>query len=328
MAEKSNRRKFFRQSLTVAAGTAIAGSFEESTLLAHDARQDEKFDASASKLRIDYATIEDLKEPIPAAKINNMSLSRIILGGNLIGGWAHARDLIYASKLVQAYHTKSKIWETLQIAEQCGVNTLLTSPTLCQIIDEYWDKGYGKIQFISDCGGSSDILTGIKTSIDHGATACYIHGAISDGLARKGNWDMMAKALELIKSNGLPAGIGGHSLDTIKGAVDHGLEPDFWMKTLHSHNYWSSRHPERHKNKWCYDPDETIAFMRQRKEPWIAFKTLAAGALEPKDAFRWCFENGADFLCVGMYDFQLVEDINLACGILKGKMVRTRPWRA
>ena len=110
---------------------------------------------------------------------------------------------------------------------------------------------------------------------------------------------MMAKALELIKSNGLPAGIGGHSLDTIKGAVDHGLAPDFWMKTLHSHNYWASRHPERHKSKWCYDPEETIAFMRQRKEPWIAFKTLAAGALDKYILFNYLspFMGGSKWKC-------------------------------
>jgi hypothetical protein len=328
MTEHTSRRDFFKRSLSLTTGAAaVSGSFEEANLMARGVLQDEKIVTSASKLPFEYATIEDLKEQIPAAKIKNMSLSRVFLGGNLMGGWAHARDLLYASKLVQAYHTKSKIWDTLHIAEQCGVNTLLTNPKLCQVINEYWDKGYGKIHFISDCGGG-DILTGIKTSIDHGATACYLHGGRSDNLAKKGQWDLMAQALELIKSNGLPAGIGAHSIDTVKGAVAHGLEPDFWMKTLHSHDYWSAQHPRRKNSKWCYDPGETIAYMQDRKEPWIAFKTLAAGALHPKDAFRWCFESGADFLCVGMYDFQLVEDINIACDVLSSEIKRVRPWRA
>ncbi len=328
MSKKTNRRKFLQRSFSLAAVAAVAGSYEEANLLARTTRQYEKIVTGASKIPFEYATIKDLKEKIPAAKIKNMSLSRVILGGNLMGGWAHARDLIYASNLVQAYHTKSKIWDTLHIAEQCGVNTLLTNPKLCETINEYWDKSYGKIQFISDCGGGDNILSGIRKSIDNGATACYLHGGIADGLAQKGEWDMMAKALELIKTNGLPAGIGGHSLDTIKGSVEHGLEPDFWMKTLHTRDYWSFQNPESHDNKWCDNPDETIAYMRERKEPWIAFKTLAAGAIHPKDSFRWCFENGADFLCVGMYDFQLVEDINLACDILSGDIPRKRPWRA
>ncbi len=53
-----------------------------------------------------------------------------------------------------------------------------------------------------------------------------------------------------------------------------------------------------------------------RKEPWIAFKTMAAGAIHPKDAFRYAWENGADFVCAGMYDFQLVEDVNIALDAL------------
>jgi len=68
--------------------------------------------------------------------------------------------------------------------------------------------------------------------------------------------------------------------------------------------------------------------MQTLEEPWIAFKTLAAGAIHPKDAFRWCFESGADFICVGMYDFQLVEDANLAHDVLSGNVLRKRPWRA
>jgi hypothetical protein len=31
----------------------------------------------------------------------------------------------------------------------------------------------------------------------------------------------------------------------------------------------------------------------------------------PKDAFRNAYEDGADFVCAGMYDFQMVEDVNV-----------------
>jgi hypothetical protein len=57
----------------------------------------------------------------------------------------------------------------------------------------------------------------------------------------------------------------------------------------------------------------------------MGFKVLAAGALEPKDGFKWAFENGADFICVGMFDFQVVEDVNIALDTLNN-LNRTRPW--
>jgi hypothetical protein len=48
----------------------------------------------------------------------------------------------------------------------------------------------------------------------------------------------------------------------------------------------------------------------------MGFKVLAAGAIDPKDGFRWAFKNGADFICVGMFDFQIVDDVNTSIDIL------------
>jgi hypothetical protein len=38
-----------------------------------------------------------------------VNVSRLILGGNLIGGQAHSRDLIYVSNLIRNYFTDEKI---------------------------------------------------------------------------------------------------------------------------------------------------------------------------------------------------------------------------
>ncbi len=49
---------------------------------------------------------------------------------------------------------------------------------------------------------------------------------------------------------------------------------------------------------------ETVEFIRQVTKPRIAHKVLAAGAIHPRDGFKYAFEAGADFACVGMPDFQ------------------------
>jgi len=281
----------------------------------------------------DFSSLKDLKGQVPHTQIGSMNISRVILGGNLIGGWAHARDLIYVSKLVKSYHSRTKIFETFLIAEKCGINTFLTNPVLCGVINEYWRRDIGQIQFISDCGGKT-LLDGVRKSIDNGAGACYVHGGIADKLAREGKVDQIAQAVELIRQNGLPAGIGGHALDTIKKSVEFGIEPDFWMKTLHNIDYWSARPEEQENglgnsdNLWCANPAETVAYMKNLKQPWIAFKTLAAGAIHPKDGFTYAFSSGADFICVGMYDFQIVDDVNIALDVLAGDLQRERPWLA
>ena len=77
---------------------------------------------------------------------------------------------------------------------------------------------------------------------------------------------------------------------------------------------------------YCFDPEETIAFMESLPQPWIAFKVLAAGAIHPQDAFKYTFNAGADFLCIGMYDFQMVDDVNYAMEAYAESKVRKRPW--
>ncbi|MBN2475549.1 MAG: DoxX family protein [Pirellulales bacterium] len=278
-------------------------------------------------MTFEWAKLDDLKGQVPTGTIGDVQLSRLILGGNLIGGWAHARDLIYVSKLVKAYHHREKVFGTFQLAEACGVNTIITNPLLCDIIGDYWKSTGGKIQFISDCGGQN-LLEMIQKSIDNGACACYIQGGVADDLVAKEQFDLIEQALELIRRNGLPAGIGGHKLRTIAACVEKGFEPDFWMKTLHHTDYWSATPQEQQDNIWCEEPEQTIAFMKERKQPWIAFKVLAAGAIHPNVGFQYALENGADFICVGMYDFQIVEDVNIALDTLGKKLKRQREWYA
>jgi hypothetical protein len=134
--------------------------------------------------------------------------------------------------------------------------------------------------------------------------------------------------MQIVKDAKLPVGIGAHKIETIKACVEAGLEPDYWMKTLHHHNYWSAKHEQWHDNMYCFKPEETIAFMKTLPQPWIAFKVMAAGAIHPKDAFKYAYENGADFICAGMYDFQMVEDVNIALDVLNGDIQRDRPWMA
>ncbi|MCW5978309.1 MAG: DoxX family protein [Bryobacteraceae bacterium] len=327
-----------RHVLTGLAGVPVLGGFVLAVLKKHGWRsfeeahlrgvrgQTDEFTASATVKKFSFASISDLEARLPYGKIGNITLSRMILGGNLIGGWAHARDLIYVSKLVRAYHHRDKIFETLALAEKCGVNAIITNPLLCGIMNDYWRNG-GRIQFISDCGGQN-VLEMIQRSIDHGACACYIQGGVADRLVEEGKFDLMAQGLDLIRRNRLPAGIGGHKLETIKASVDKGLRPDFWMKTLHHVNYWSAKPQPENDNIWCDSPEATIEFMKTLKEPWIAFKILAAGAIPPEIGFKWAFESGADFICVGMYDFQIVEDVNLAARVLNGTLVRQRQWYA
>ena len=315
-------------------GKLLLGGAAAASITVHEERiLAEELDAvsGATKRHTNWAKLADLKEKIPVSKIGNVEISRIILGGNLIGGWAHARDLLYLSELVQAYHTKEKIYATFQMAEACGINTFLTSPSIGRQLPAYREQTGGKMQFIADTGGDARTLAtdGVKMAIDSGASLLYLHGELTDAYYREGkDFDIFAKGIQRIRDEGYPAGIGAHRIETCKKCIELGIVPDFWMKTYHHLGYWSAfpGQPE-HDNVFDRRPDETMEFMASRPEPWIAFKVLAAGALRPEDGFRFAFEGGADFICVGMYDFQVVDDVNICNAILQGDLNRKRSWK-
>ena len=62
------------------------------------------------------------------------------MGGNLIGGWSHARDLLYVSELFKAYNTEEKVFETLALGEQHGINTIQIDPACQDVVEKYKQK--------------------------------------------------------------------------------------------------------------------------------------------------------------------------------------------
>lgn len=325
----------------------------------------EKVDATAGHPLIvewdrkEYARLKnlDLNEPkvvakqktMPVGKIGNLCVGRLISGSNLISMNMHARDLAYVQSLAAHYNTEERILMTLKKCEEYGVNTIVLKEHNFKRfrLSRYWDEWGGKMQWIADVI-TTDINKYEKLLVEHlelGASAAYLWGGASDIWYYQKKQHNIIEAFKIMKRYDIPIGICAHRLEPIAFCEKEGLIPDFYMLTLHHDRYWSAHpkanrrfiemyekespnHGQYHDNMFCHNHEQTVAFMQDVKVPWIAFKVLAAGAIPPEEGFQYAFESGADFICVGMFDFQVEQDVKLTQETVAKAKGRKRPWIA
>ena len=312
---------------------------------------------SGATIQVKQASLNELKGELPKGKIGKHEISRIIAGGNLIGGWAHSRDLIYVSSLFKAYNTEKKVYETLMLAEQAGINTVNIGFPSNPLIAKYKKMTGSKIKVITQVGPNLDnnalskigphtdkklYFEFIDQAIDFGVDIIQVQGNWCDWLVRDNKIEVIDEMIAYIRKQGYTAGLAAHSVESLIACADQGIIPDYYMKTMHHDQYWSAHprefrfpfevdgkeyldHNRFHNNMFCLFPERTVEFVSKATVPVMGFKVLAAGAIEPQDGFKWAFDNGADFICVGMFDFQIVNNVNIAMDCLKTTN-RSRKW--
>jgi hypothetical protein len=253
---------------------------------------------------------------MPCGFLGKAKVSRLMFGGNLVGGYMHCRDLKYVNQLFRAYVDEEKLMQTLRLAEENGVNTVFE--TGANYVRKYNDRFQGKMQVIPHIKAAAsprEVEDEVKRNIDAGAIAHYCWGVHGDDLVRKGKIDHLKRSVEIAKKYELPVGVGGHLLAVHMACEEHKIPCDFYVKTLHRQDYPSAK--MNYDSNWCANPEQVIEFMKGVTKPWVAFKVLAAGAIRPREGLTYAFEGGADFVPLGMFDFQIKEDADLAKRIIR-----------
>jgi len=356
-----NRRGFFKTASALSA-TAAALSFEEHDLLAYQQQQGGRGPGQGPQGAPNgpggqfgmgrMATQTLTPGPMPMGKLGNLKVSRLIAGHNLVGFQAHSRDLIYVSQLLRAYFTDDKILETWQKSEECGINAsfMRIEGHMMELAKRHKERG-GKMQWIAQIVvNEQDQTHDIETAMELGASAAYIRGLEGDRYWKANKPDVIVRGLEKIRTYKIPVALASHEIDTLIWSEQQKFPVDFYVKTFNSAKYWSSEKavppsPDwkpsekelaqsefgnaTHDNIWETKPHATAEFFAKLNKPFIAYKVLAAGAIYPRDGIKYAFDNGADFVCIGMYDFQLVEDVSIVKELCAGKdLDRKRPWVA
>ena len=140
---------------------------------------------SGATIQINQVALNELKGELPKGKLGNHKISRLVAGGNLIAGFAHARDLIYAGSLFRAYNTEKKIFETLMISEQAGINCISVGSRSINVLAKYKKLTGSKMKVIAQMGvneKSDDIYESVNLAIELGMDIIQVHGGSCDNL--------------------------------------------------------------------------------------------------------------------------------------------------
>ncbi len=324
MLSQINRRTFFRKTLAASTGGALALGAGR----AHGA-------PASTRAASPHAG------GLPKGTIGDLKVSRLLLGGNLLTHFTHSRDLKYVYNLAAQYNTEEKILQTLSLAEAHGIDTLVihTVPRTMQILKKHRYERNGTIKWIV-CPTApiepdlKEYAKHVEQTVEDGADAIYLWGVRGDALVTAQQVDLIAGAVEAAKKLGVPSGVGAHDLRVIQACEEKKVDADFYIKTLHHHQYPTGpRADELGKptaeipGYWCLNPQEVVDFMQGVEKPWIAFKVMAAGAIPPANAFAYAFTSGADHVLAGMFDFEIEQDANIAKNVL-AQTRRKRPWRS
>jgi hypothetical protein len=265
--------------------------------------------------------------PLPTIRLGAHTVTRLVSGGNPVGGYSHATPDLSAAML--EWFTPERTVAYVHQIEREGINTWQFDyfDYIAAALRTARDQG-SKIQFIcvhhaGRNGTLPDVIRDVKP------IAVMHHGGVTDSLFRQGKASQVRDFMKRAKDLGVLAGVSTHNPDNLRRMVSEGWEADLYMTCFHN----LTRPVDEQRKKFGgtaafdepfvdTDPGEMAAAIRDTKTPCLAFKILAAGrrcwSAEKIDAaFSFAFSNikPIDAVIVGMfprYKDQITENARLA----------------
>ncbi len=251
---------------------------------------------------------------LPTIKLGETDVTRLIVGGNPFSGnshWSDERDWE-----MRDFFTYDQIKKALFHCEECGLNTMLLRGDMhiMRLIHEYRMEG-GTMNWICMTGGEYWSFDGhINQIMQYGAKAIYHHGSVTDHMFKQKQYDELKRRIDVIKSKGIPAGLGTHMPEVIEYAEEHNWGVDFYMACVYNisrtDRISSAITGKANTGEIFEESDIPIMYekIRQTPKPCLAFKILGAGRRcdnqdTVRNAFYEAFENikDTDAVVVGVY---------------------------
>jgi len=221
---------------------------------------------------------------LPTVTIAGVTIPRMIVGCNPIGGWSHLSR--YMTLAMTEYYTLERTVSFLRECESKGLDVWLTywDEKPLKALKTLWEQG-SKIRpyFLGNLEQNGSLS---KDVLQYRPIWYVHHGNVTDSLFRAGKQEQVHDFIKKVHDElGIPAGISAHNPDCIKYAEDKGWEADLYQCCL----YYVTRPQEEIRAKLGSVPlgepfldkdrDTMLDVIRQVKKPCLAFKILGAQRL-------------------------------------------------
>jgi hypothetical protein len=256
----------------------------------------------------------------PRTQIENLSVSRLMIGTNWFLGFSHTSKA--QDRMIRETVDAKRVADILEVAMNAGVDTLYgmrPEPKLIEGVAEAEQRTGRKCILISipsfPTVGDAASLGEVERIVDEyaalGVSICMPHQATTDAFVNHRTRSLagIEPVLAAIRARGMLPGLSTHMPETPIYADNTGLDVATYIQIYNAAGFLMQ-----------IEVDWVQRMIWNAKKPVITIKPLAAGRLPPLVglAFSWATLRPIDMVCVGvMTPYEIEEVIEFSLSILE-----------
>jgi hypothetical protein len=260
----------------------------------------------------------------PRTQIENLSVSRMMIGTNWLLGFSHTSQA--KDRFIRETVDAKRVADILTVALAAGVDTFYgvrPEPKLAAGIAEAEQRAGRKLITIAiptlPTGGDATLGEAERILDEYaalGASICMPHQATTDAFVNRRTRSLagIEPLLAAIRARGMLPGLSTHMPETPVYADNTGLDVATYIQIYNAAGFLMQ-----------IEVDWVHRMIWNAQKPVITIKPLAAGRLPPLVglAFSWATLRPIDMVCVGVHTaYEAEESIELSLAMLERRAPR------
>lgn len=248
----------------------------------------------------------------PMTHIEDVSLSRLMVGTNWFLGYSHFSAA--KSRWIAEYMTVERITEVMTVFAREGINCVMSPihPHMKEAIHRVHEESGVEMVWVATPSGEEvdDLLPGIEQAAELGARICLPHQHWTDGnlLANRKEIIGLDRVTARIRQLGMIPGLSTHRPETVPVCDQAGYDVATYIQILNPIGFLCQ-----------VETDWIVKVISESPKPIIVIKPLAAGRVLPTTGLSFAYHSikPQDIVCIGtMSTYEAEDDIRIAREIL------------